>query len=698
MEYDAQEFKMKANKKARNVWMALSLILSLSYTSDTAKGLHTVSYYAMFMAICWIPFLFGVIVLRLQGAATQYYKFIVAIGYGAFYAFVVCTSESVLSFMYIFPLTSMLVLFKDRTYMGWCGIGTLMISIGSSIHKYMTGMNSASNVNDYTLQASCVILCYICYVVSIDHLNESDGALTNSIKANLERVVTTVEQVKGAGNQIMDGVTVVRELEDENRQSSTTVVRGMDELTQNNDVLHDKTMSSMDMTTNINEQMERMASLMEQMVTLMNESMDHANESSGELSRVAETTALMAKLSDEVETILSEFQKEFERVKTEVGTIESINSQTNLLALNASIEAARAGDAGKGFAVVADEIRNLSTETQESSSRIMAALGNLGKTSGKMTDSIGQTIGLIQETSEKVTVVNESVSGIAKDATELGQHLSVIDSAMQDVKESNHQMVSNMEEICNVMDAMTESIGSADGATKTMLNKYEESSRNVNKIETVVQDMMEKLGVGGFMGIQDVKPQMHCVLIETGETRTEYHGEVVRQNGNELWLHLDKKALDSIHDKKQYDIQIVVDNVLYNWKNVLANVENDQGRDVCHLVVKTTPVIANRRKYPRMPITDSCTITRKDTDKTYRGKMVNVSANGFAFAATSDDFAELKGTQVILDIPDFPVKEERTMEGVVIRSTDNHGEYIVGCRMPEDSLAIQKYVNDNYKE
>ncbi|MCI7171137.1 hypothetical protein MSB04_12090 [bacterium] len=201
---------MKANKKARNVWMALSLILSLSYTSDTAKGLHTLPYYTMFMAICWIPFLFG-----------------------------------------------MLVLFKDRTYMVQCGIGTLVISIASSVHKFMNGMNSASNVNDYTLQASCIILCYICYVVSIDHLNESDGALTNSIKADLERVVTTVEQVKGAGNQIMDGVTVVRELEDENRQSSTTVVQGMSELTQNNNVLHDKTMSSMDMTTNINEQVER---------------------------------------------------------------------------------------------------------------------------------------------------------------------------------------------------------------------------------------------------------------------------------------------------------------------------------------------------------------------------------------------------------------------------------------------------------
>ena len=35
--------------------------------------------------------------------------------------------------------------------------------------------------------------------------------------------------------------------------------------------------------------------------------------------------------------------------------------------------------------------------------------------------------------------IYESVSGIAKDAAELEQHLSVIDSAMEDVKESNHQ-------------------------------------------------------------------------------------------------------------------------------------------------------------------------------------------------------------------------------------------------------------------
>ena len=478
MEYDAQVFKMKANKKARNVWMALSLILSLSYTSDTAKGLHTLPYYAMFMAVCWIPFLFGVVVLRLQGAATQYYKFIVAVGYGVFYAFVVCTSESVLSFMYIFPLTSMLVLFKDRTYMVQCGIGTLVISIASSVHKFMNGMNSASNVNDYTLQASCIILCYICYVVSIDHLNESDGALTNYIKADLERVVTTVEQVKGAGNQIMDGVTVVRELEDENRQSSTTVVQGMSELTQNNNVLHDKTMSSMDMTTNINEQVERMASLMEQMVTLMNESADHANESSGELSRVAETTMLMAKLSDEVETILSEFQKEFERVKTEVSTIESINSQTNLLALNASIEAARAGDAGKGFAVVADEIGKLAANSAEAaeqiqkvSAAVVEAVNGLAQEAENMVEFAGITA---MDGYQQLVEMSEFYSKDAGDMNSIMEEFTSaageLQKAMDEIRESTTAVSAAVEEsakgIVNVAEMSTDLTGSVGDIQK----------------------------------------------------------------------------------------------------------------------------------------------------------------------------------------------------------------------------------------
>ena len=216
--------------------------------------------------------------------------------------------------------------------------------------------------------------------------------LTDSIKDDLERVVKTVEQVKDSSNMIVDGITVVRELEEENKQGANFVVSSMKELSQNNAILRDRTDSSTDMTTKINDQVENVASLINDVVKLVSESVEHTDMSTKELSDVVESTNTMARLSDDVDNILHEFQQEFEKVKTETGTIEEINSQTNLLALNASIEAARAGEAGKGFAVVADEIRNLSSGTKESSNSIMEALSHLEETSEKMMESITETV------------------------------------------------------------------------------------------------------------------------------------------------------------------------------------------------------------------------------------------------------------------------------------------------------------------
>lgn len=118
----------------------------------------------------------------------------------------------------------------------------------------------------------------------------------------------------------------------------------MNELSHNNDILHDKTNSSTQMTTKINNQVENVAALINEVVQLVSESVEHTDISSKELADVVESTKTMAELSGEVDNILREFQQEFSKVKTETGTIGEINSQTNLLALNASIEAARAGE------------------------------------------------------------------------------------------------------------------------------------------------------------------------------------------------------------------------------------------------------------------------------------------------------------------------------------------------------------------
>ena len=443
MGYNEEIFKKSANRKAMTVWLILNLLLTAVYGFDTVRGLRSGRYFIIFLLICWVPYLAGLILLKVQGMAASVYKDMIAVGYGIFYAYIVFTTASPLCFMYILPLSCMLILYKNRNFMIRCGIAVTLVLLAGSCYKYMNGMNTPDDLSVFGLQLSCVILCFGCYALSISHVNLSDGSLTDSIKDNLQRVVTTIEQVKTASNSIVDGVTVVRELADENRQGAHSVVHSMEKLSDNNHMLQEKTMSSMDMTTDINVQVQNVATLIGQMVGLINESMGHADTSCTKLNGVVETTNDMAKLSEEVESVLAEFKQEFNMVKEETSTIEGISSQTNLLALNASIEAARAGEAGKGFAVVADEIRNLSMGTQNSSSRIMAALAHLEETSDKMTESIIHTLELIQVNLEQVTQVTKSVDSITKDSVQLGDNIQVINSAMKDVESSNQNMVHN---------------------------------------------------------------------------------------------------------------------------------------------------------------------------------------------------------------------------------------------------------------
>ena len=257
MNYDENAFKEKANRKARRIWLIFALLLSANYGSDAASGAYPASDYIVFLILCWLPFLSGEILLRVKGKATDKYRYDLVIGYGIFYTFVLCTTESSIAFTYILPVTSLLVIYKNKNFMIKCGIANTIIIVAAAVFRYMSGFNSAANMKDYQLQLSCIILCYICYVMSIKHLNESDGAMTDSIKADLDRVVTTVEKVKTASNTIMDGITVVSELASENKHGAEVVVLGMNELTDNSSRLMNSTASSLDMTTDINSECRR---------------------------------------------------------------------------------------------------------------------------------------------------------------------------------------------------------------------------------------------------------------------------------------------------------------------------------------------------------------------------------------------------------------------------------------------------------
>lgn len=696
MNYDPNIFKAKANQKARKIWLIFSILLSANYGADTANGLNTPQYYITFLALCWIPFIIGQIFLKVKGMATDAYKYEFAIGYGIFYTFVTCTTASPIAFTYILPVTSLMVIYKNRKFMINCGIINSVIVVISAVYRAMLGFNSAADMKNYQLQLSCIILCYICYVMSIKHLNESDGAMTDSIKEDLKRVVDTVEQVKNASNSIVDGVAVVRELAVENKHGADIVVLGMTELDENNKSLLEHTASSMDMTTDINTQVQNVAGLIGDMVKLTDASGNHAKTSYMELKEVVETTNAMSELSREVEKVLVDFKTEFEMVKSQTGTIENISNQTNLLALNASIEAARAGDAGRGFAVVAEQIRTLSSETKDSSGEITKALERLEETSGKMMSSVEETLKLIVTTIEKVTQINQSVGEINEDSEKLGTHIQVIDTAMKEVEASNTKLVSNMEKVTDIVAVMTDSIKHSDETTRVMLSKYAETASNINNIENVVELLLTELGIGGFMGLQDFKAGAMVTAMFDNLTgrQEEYQGELVELDNQGMAVRFDKMKNIAAAGLLECKLQVTIGNIIYCWEKALISAAPDK-KEIYQIDVSSArPVIHNRRKYQRMDINNFCTIKVKENGETYSGKLDNISANGIAFVTTSPFFAtaNCKGMDVVITIRDFALPEHNVLDARILRSSNNDGVYIVGCQMPKDDYAIMQYV------
>ena len=693
MTYDENIFKEKANRKARKIWIVFAVLLSANYGSDASGGLYPTTSYLIFLALCWLPLIFGEVLLRVKGRATELYRYDLVIGYGIFYTFVICTTASPIAFTYILPVTSLLVLYKNRKFMINCGIANALIIVGAAVYRYMLGFNSASDMKNYQLQLSCIVLCYICYVMSIRHLNESDGAMTDSIKADLHRVVTTVEQVKSSSNIILDGITVVRELASENKHGSDIVMLGMNELTDNNNMLQDRTTSSTQMTSDIRAQVENVVALIGEMVTLVEKTQSHSGVSAEDLKSLVNTAATMSQLSTELENVLENFRQEFEMVKQETGTIEKITNQTNLLALNASIEAARAGEAGKGFAVVADQIRTLSTETHASSEQIRNALSRLDATSAKMTSSIEETLKLIQITLEKVTQTGDNVNQIASDSVQLGNHIQVVDNAIKEVESSNTQLVSNMEQVSNIVDTITTCITHSSRTSERMLSKYQETADNINTIEDVMENMMCDLGIGGFMGIEDVKPGMKIDLQLVDQKDDNYLGELIEQIPEGLLVSCQKKL--TINGSASCMLQVTAGNILYCWDKATISPAPENGEHTFKITITTRPRINNRRKYPRMDLNNTCTIKFKNSDTEYAATMENISANGFAFLATDKIFTQSKNAEVIITIHDFALSNHNVLEGRIIRCSDDNGLYIVGCQMPEDNFYILEYVENN---
>ena len=228
---------------------------------------------------------------------------------------------------------------------------------------------------------------------SIDDFAENISGALAKVEESAQSVAESSDQIASAVQELADGTT---------RQAESVQVL-------------------LDKSEHVNESVQATAAKLKEADDLVKKAEGIVGAQKEQMNRVSGAMDTISKCSKEIKAISD--------------TVKGIAAQTNLLALNASIEAARAGSAGKGFAVVAESIKELATESADSTERIQNMIASTIRAVEAGDEQVKETVENFDEIVQATRGISGKITEVSDNAQKEAEAILQIKDETQNISE-----------------------------------------------------------------------------------------------------------------------------------------------------------------------------------------------------------------------------------------------------------------------
>ncbi len=484
----------RKNKFALIGWAVTVIIIAVAYLIQVLKAERTMGYYLLLLLLAFAPLAAGIVFYR-RDTETKALRGIIAIGYTILYGFVLWTGATILTFVYIFPIMSVLLVYNDGKLLRNFAIVNIILNVISvAIKAVVLHMTESAVIAEYEIQIFDVLLVFVIAIFACRIQSNINEEKMQTIEAQATQQESVLQSVQQATQVLNQRVSVIDRSAKDIEERSESAQASIEQIASGTSDVADNVQRQLEMSTGISGDLSSLTDISREVHERFQDTHRMSQEGVASINKLSQSAKLLEKTRDDVAVATDKLNRSVQEAKEILSLIRSVTDQTNLLALNASIEAARAGEHGRGFAVVASEIQKLSGDSGDATDKITEILETLSKEAGNVQEAVESLGTVSQRQGELVEETDRQFRSIGENIEHMSEEIDRQNEYLTQINDNNTQIAGSISNTSAYTQQLTANSENTMNMTKESLEGTREMTQSLNEILGEVRKLQDIAG------------------------------------------------------------------------------------------------------------------------------------------------------------------------------------------------------------